>query len=74
MAVTESNILVSAKTVELAEHADYLELVNRVCFYDAPNHNSVELDYDDSSLEKAETLVHMPVVAKYCVDKGGNPL
>lgn len=73
LAVTESNIFVSAKTVELAEHPDYLELVNRVCFYDAPNHNSVELDFDDNSLEKAETLVHMPVVAKYCVDRDGKP-
>lgn len=73
MAVNETNVLVSAKTVELAEHPDYLELVNRVCFYDAPNHNAVELDYDDDSLEKAETLVHMPVVAKYCADKDGKP-
>ena len=73
MEISESNILVSAKTVELAEHPDYLELVNRVCFYDAPNHNSVELDYNDDSLEKAETLIHMPVVAKYCTDKNGKP-
>lgn len=73
LAVTESNVLVSAKAVELAEHPDYLELVNRVCFYDAPNHNNVELDFDEDSLEKAETLVHMPVVAKYVADREGKP-
>lgn len=73
MTVAEKNILVSAKTIELAEHPDYLELVNRVCFYDAPNHNGVELDYSEDSLDKANTLVHMPVVAKYSTDKNGKP-
>ena len=62
------NYYFSAKAVELAEHDNYLELVNRLCYYDDKNLNSVQLPYhgvEDRALELAKTLVNMPVQAKY---------
>ena len=67
------NVFLSSKTVEIAEHADYLELLNRVCYYDAPNLNSALLPYDETTEEKAKTLIGMPVVSKYTVDAAGKP-
>lgn len=69
----DQNILISSQVVDIAEHPEYIELVNRVCYYNAPNYNGSQLNYDESSLEKARTLIDMPVVAKYCVDSDGNP-
>jgi hypothetical protein len=66
------NICLSSKTIELSETKNYLELTNRVCFYDEPNLNGVMLPYDDS-LEKANTLVNQPVVAKYKKNPEGLP-
>lgn len=57
--------------LELAENRNYLELTNLVCFYNSPNMNGLQLDYGETeeehkaALEKAETLVDMPVYA-YC--------
>jgi hypothetical protein len=62
----------SSKTIELAENEQYLELVNRVCYYDAPNLNGVELPSEGAE-EKAQTLVNMPVVAKYTQNTQGQP-
>lgn len=62
--MNKEKICFSSKTIEIAETDTYLELTNRVCFYDEPNLNNVELLSEDA-LEKAQTLVNMPVVAKY---------
>ena len=58
----------SSKAIDLAEHDNYLELTNRLCYYDDKNLNNVLLpykDYEDKALECAQTLVNMPVQAKY---------
>jgi len=68
---TPINII--AEVVNIAEHTSYLELVSRVCFYNEPNLNGDMLPYDDTSLEKAQTLVNMPVQAKYRVNSDGTP-
>lgn len=62
-----------AEIVDIAEHTSYLELVSRICFYDEPNLNGDMLPYDDTSLEKAQTLVNMPVQARYRVNADGTP-
>ena len=62
----------SSTAIELSEHDSYLELVNRVCFYGEPNLNGVLLP-DDTAAEYAETLVNMPVYAKYRVNDKGEP-
>lgn len=60
-----------AEIVDVAEHSTYLELTSRICYYDAPNLNGDMLPYDDSTLERAQTLVNMPVQAKYRVNANG---
>jgi hypothetical protein len=47
-------------------------LVNRVCYYDAPNLNGVALPSEGAE-EKAQTLINMPVVAKYTQNAQGQP-
>ena len=66
------NLCLSSKTIDIAETDTYLELTNRVCYYDAPNLNKVELSSEEA-LEKAKTLVDMPVVAKYTTNAKGEP-
>lgn len=68
----ENSIFLSGKTIELSETSTYLTLRNRLCYYGEPNLNNVCLP-EEGALEKAETLVGMPVVAKYKVDLNGNP-
>lgn len=61
-------ICLSSKAIDIAEHDNYLELTNRLCYYDDKNLNNVLLpykDYEDKALECANTLVNMPVQAKY---------
>lgn len=58
-------MIFSSSVVDLAEEQDYLSLRNRVCFFNDKNLNNVQIDYDDSTLEKCQTLVNMPVVAFY---------
>lgn len=60
-----------AEVVDVAEHSTYLELTSRICYYDAPNLNGDMLPYDDSTLGRAQTLVNMPVQAKYRVNANG---
>lgn len=67
------NVLLASKTVNIAEYKNYYELIDRVCYYDEHNLNGVRLPYNDSTLEKAQTLVGMPVYAKYCVNAEGEP-
>lgn len=70
----DSNIMyVASQVIELSEADSYIDLIDRVCFYDHPNLNSVQLDYDESSYEKAQTLVNQPVLAYYKTDEFGNP-
>ena len=61
------------QVVDIAEHATYLELTSRICYYDEPNLNDVLLPYDDATLERAQTLINMPVQAKYRVNANGDP-
>lgn len=68
----QEKIVLASKVVELSETQTHLDLVDRVCFYDAANLNGVLLP-SDGALEKAETLVNMPVVAKYKQDADGLP-
>lgn len=66
-------ITVIGQVIDIAEHTSYLELTSRVCFYDEPNLNNDMLPSDDTTLEKANTLVNMPVQAKYRVSPSGEP-
>lgn len=63
----------ASKVTEFSEYKNYYEIKNRVCYYDAPNGNNVILPYDDSTLGKAQSLVDMPVQAKYTVNQNGDP-
>lgn len=67
------NVVLATKTKEIADYKTYVEIVNRVCYYDEPNGNGVLLPYDDSALDIAQTLVGMPVQAKYIVNDKGEP-
>lgn len=67
-----TKVVLAAKTIEISETSTYLTLRNRLCYYGEPNLNNVCLPVD-GALEKAETLVNMPVVAKYKIDAKGNP-
>lgn len=67
------NVVLATKTKEIADYKTYVGIVNRVCYYDEPNGNGVLLPYDDSALDIAQTLVGMPVQAKYIVNDKGEP-
>lgn len=69
----KTNIVLSSKTVEISEYKNYLELLNRVCYYGAKNFNDVRLPFDETTELKAQTLKNMPVVAKYIIDAQGRP-
>lgn len=62
--MNEDKIFLSSQVIDLAETNTYIELTNRLCYYGEPNLNGVLLPVD-GALDKAETLVNMPVVAKY---------
>ena len=70
---TNAPITVIGQVIDIAEHTSYLELTSRVCFYDEPNLNNDMLPTDDTTLEKAQTLVNMPVQAKYRLSPSGDP-
>lgn len=59
--------------INIAEHTTYLELTSRVCYYDEPNLNNDMLPYDDTTEEKAKTLINMPVQGKYRINPSGEP-
>ena len=66
--MTAERICFSSKTVDIVEFDLYLELVNRLCYYDYKNLNDVMLPYKDTeeqALAFAQTLINMPVQAKY---------
>ena len=61
-------ICLSSKTIDIAENDLYLELTNRMCYYDDKNLNNVLLPYkgvEEGALECAKPLINMPVQAKY---------
>ena len=66
-------VTIIGEVIDIAEHTSYLELTSRVCFYDEPNLNNDVLPNDDTTLEKAQTLVNMPVQAKYRLSPSGEP-
>lgn len=59
--------------IDVAEHSTYLELTSRVCYYDEPNLNNDMLPYDEFTEERAQTLINMPVQAKYRISPNGEP-
>lgn len=65
--------------VELSENKHYLQLENTICYYNYPNANGREMDYGETEEEQAatlamaQTLVNMPVKAKYTVNAQGLP-
>ena len=68
----DDKIYLASQTVELSETKTYIELTNRLCYYDEANLNGVIL-LSEGAQEKAETLIGMPVVAKYRTDADGKP-
>jgi len=62
-----------AEIVDVAEHTNYLEMTSRICYYDAPNLNGDMLPMDDTTQSRAESLISMPVQAKYRVNSKGEP-
>lgn len=61
-------MLFASQTIDIAETDLYLELTNRMCYYDDKNLNNVCLPYkgfEEFALECAKTLINMPVQAKY---------
>ena len=62
----KEKIFLTSSVVELADEEDkpYITLTNRLCWYDEPNLNGVILPAE-GAVEKAETLIDMPVQAKY---------
>lgn len=60
-----------AETVNVAENDLYLDMTSRLCYYGEQNANGYLLPVE-SAEDKAQTLIGMPVVAKYKSD-GGKP-
>ncbi len=61
------------QVVDIAEHETYLELTSRVCYYDEPNLNNVMLSYDENAEVISQSLVNMPVQARYRINSSGEP-
>lgn len=59
-----NNYEMFSNVIELSEHKTYIELTRRLCYYDYPNLNGVQLN-SDTAEERAQTLLMQPVVAKY---------
>nr|WP_024835419.1 hypothetical protein [Clostridium sp. 12(A)] len=66
------NIFIASEIIEISESNTYLELTSRICYYDDTNANGVLLPSDGAE-QKAETLVNMPVQAKYRTNIVGLP-
>ena len=69
-----NDFVFASKIVELSEEKDYLTLKNRVFFFNSPNLNHVQIDYDESSLEQCKTLINCPLLAKYVKRNGQDDL
>lgn len=70
--MNKNRFFIASKAIELAESKTYIELTNRLCYYGYPNLNNVVLPVEGAE-EKAQTLLNMPVVAKFVKDAQGNP-
>lgn len=66
--------LFSSSVVDLSEEKDYLTLKNRVFYFNSPNLNNVQIDYDESSLEQCKSLINCPLLAKYVKRNGKDDL
>lgn len=66
------NIVIASEVVEISESKTYLELTSRICYYDDTNANGVLLPSENAE-DKAQTLVNMPVQAKYRTNIAGLP-
>ena len=68
----KDKIYLASTAIELSEEEDkpYIELTNRLCYYGEANLNGVILPVEGAE-EKAQTLINMPVQAKYRVAKDG---
>jgi len=77
--MNEKKMFVAGSYVEIAEHKNYLELENLVCYYDYPNANGSQVNYGTTdeekaaTLERAKTLCLMPVYAKCATNRNGDP-
>lgn len=70
----KENFIITSEAIELSEDTGdsrYITMTNRLCYYDEPNLNNVILPSDNAA-EIAQTLIDMPVVAKYREDYLGN--
>lgn len=70
------NMTFTSQVIDLSEAEKddrYIILTNRLCYYDAPNLNNVILPSDKAE-ELAQSLIDMPVVAKYCKTDGEDDL
>lgn len=70
--MNKENICLASEIVEISESKTYLELTSRICYYDDTNSNGVLLPSDNAE-EKAQTLLNMPVQAKYRTNILGLP-
>lgn len=70
--MNKEKFCLSSSVVELSEFQTYLEMVDRVCYYDAPNLNKTLL-LSENADEFAQSLINMPVYAKYRVNDKGEP-
>lgn len=70
------NMIFTSQVIDLSETEKddrYITLTNRLCYYDEPNLNNVILPSDKAE-ELAQSLIDMPVVAKYCKTDGEDDL
>lgn len=75
--MNSETICLSSQTIDIAENDLYLELTNRMCYFDEENLNHILLPYKDNeehALECAKTLINMPVQAKYRKINGADDL
>ena len=73
--MNKEKTFLTSSTIELSEdeeNSQFLTLVNRICYYDAPNLNSVLLP-SDTAEECAQSLIDMPVYAKCRTNADGEP-
>lgn len=66
------NVFLASEIIEISESNTYLELTSRICYYDGTNKNGILLP-SDTAEEKAQTLINMPVQAKYRTNVLGLP-
>ena len=71
--MNKEKFCLASDVIEISEEdKSYLEMVNRVCYYGAPNANGVILPAETAE-QFASTLVDMQVYAKCRVNENGEP-